>query len=159
MKSLLRFFLFLIWVISFSVFVFTFAITRTALSQDYLRQKLVQKDFYNHLHTSIPTIASYFQSEGTDTGGLNNVTPEQLGKIIAGATEPGILKSKTEQLVSDVFAWMKSDSRDNPAIKITDLKTALMGSQANVLAVPLELLESGDFGIQFPDKTLFRNYC
>lgn len=152
MKSTLRFLLFLVWVISFSIFVFTFSVSKTVLSESYIKEKLVKKDFYNHLHSATPAIAGYFQAEGEDSGDLNNVTPEQLGRIIAGATSPNIMQAKTEQLISEIFVWMYSESTQAPSIKISDIKTALMSSQASVLEVPQELLESGDFGVKFPDK-------
>lgn len=67
------------------------------------------------------------------------------------ATSPTVLKIKTETLIDDCFNWLSS-SGENPSIKLSDLKTSLIDSQAKVLDVPLELLQSGDFGIKFPEK-------
>jgi hypothetical protein len=155
MKSLFRAFLFTVFFVSFFALTSLMALKYTFLSPNYLKNKLAQADFYNRAHDAIPEIVAFITPDGTTTeeADQNTISADRLGKIILNGTTSEILKTKTEGFLDDFYQYLsRDDSPEKLAIKINDILPKLKIAEADQAGVALEFLNSGDFGIKYPDS-------
>jgi hypothetical protein len=155
MKSLFRAFLFTVFFVSFFALTALWALKFTFLSPDYLKNKLSKADFYTHAHDAVPEIVNFITPEGATTAeaDANTVSADRLGRIIVSATTPDILRVKVEGLIGDFYKAVAEGKTDQKIVlDIKDFIPKLKVAEADQAGVALEFLNSGDFGIKYPNN-------
>lgn len=126
--------LFLFFIITFQLTVFTYAFQST-LTANYLKERLRESGIYPLVAKEVPNLLI----EEENGVHVPEKTKKEVESFLEKEITAGYLQNKLEVFVDDIFSWLAGKSNEAPTLSFADIKEKMDGMVAShVLSEEIE---------------------